>query len=95
MLEAAGWENSGKGYREKGGPLEVVFRFQYRPLQADGRVVTPMLQDAGFKVDLKILERGTYERTLKGTPPLSCRLSPPRGWPWMTWFSCFIPPASE
>ena len=69
MLEAAGWKDVGKGYREKGGqPLEVNFlAFNIARYRRMAEVATPMLQAAGFKVDLKILEAGDlYERTLKG-----------------------------
>ena len=69
ILEEAGWKDSGKGYREKGGqPLEVVFfAFNIARYKRMAEVVTPMLQAAGFKVDLKILEAGDlYERVLKG-----------------------------
>ena len=70
ILEAAGWKDSGKGYREKGGkPLEVNFlAFNIARYKRMAEVVTPMLQAAGFKVDLKILEAGDlYERVLKGS----------------------------
>ena len=69
ILETAGWKDSGKGYREKGGvPLEVNFlAFNIARYKRMAEVVTPMLQAAGFKVDLKILEAGDlYERVLKG-----------------------------
>jgi peptide/nickel transport system substrate-binding protein len=69
ILEAAGWKDSGKGYREKDGqPLEVNFlAFNIARYRRMAEVATPMLQAAGFKVDLKILEPGDlYERTLKG-----------------------------
>jgi peptide/nickel transport system substrate-binding protein len=69
ILEAAGWKDSGKGYREKGGqPLEVNFlAFNIARYKRMAEVVTPMLEAAGFKVDLKILEAGDlYERVLKG-----------------------------
>ena len=68
MLEEAGWKDSGKGYREKGGePLEVNFlAFNIARYKRMAEVATPMLQAAGFKVDLKILEPGDlYERVLK------------------------------
>ena len=69
ILETAGWKDSGKGYREKGGqPLEVNFlAFNIARYKRMAEVVTPMLEAAGFKVDLKILEAGDlYERVLKG-----------------------------
>jgi len=69
MLEEAGWKDSGKGYREKEGqPLEVIFfAFNIARYRRMAEVATPMLQAAGFKVDLKILEPGDlYERVLKG-----------------------------
>ncbi len=69
ILEAEGWKDSGTGYREKGGqPLEVIFlAFNIARYKRMAEVVTPMLQAAGFKVDLKILEAGDlYERVLKG-----------------------------
>ncbi len=69
MLEEAGWKDSGKGYREKEGqPLEVNFlAFNIARYRRMAEVATPMLQAAGFKVDLKILEPGDlYERVLKG-----------------------------
>ena len=69
ILESAGWKDSGKGYREKEGqPLEINFlAFNIARYKRMAEVITPMLQAAGFKVDLKILEAGDlYERVLKG-----------------------------
>jgi len=69
ILETSGWKDPGKGYREKGGqPLEVNFlAFNIARYKRMAEVVTPMLEAAGFKVDLKILEAGDlYERVLKG-----------------------------
>jgi peptide/nickel transport system substrate-binding protein len=70
ILDELGWkEAKGSGIREKDGrPLEVVFfAFNIARYKRMAEVVTPMLQEAGFKVDLRILEAGDlYERTLKG-----------------------------
>jgi peptide/nickel transport system substrate-binding protein len=70
LLDELGWkEAKSGGVREKDGqPLEVVFfAFNIARYKRMAEVVTPMLQQAGFKVDLKILEAGDlYERTLKG-----------------------------
>ncbi|MCP4626730.1 MAG: hypothetical protein GY850_24970 [bacterium] len=70
LLEEAGWKDTnGDGIREKDGqPLYVnFFAFNISRYKRMGEVATPMLQDVGFKVDLKILEPGDlYERVLKG-----------------------------
>ncbi len=69
ILEGLGWKDAGKGYREKDGqPLEVNFlAFNIARYKRMAEVATPMLQAAGFKVDMKILEAGDlYERVLKG-----------------------------
>ena len=89
ILEEAGWKDSGKGYREKGGqPLEVNFlAFNIARYKRMAEVATPMLQAAGFKVDLKILEPGDlYERVLKGEHHLLATgmVDQRGGWPWMT-----------
>lgn len=69
LLEEAGWKVGRDGVRMKDGkPLEVVFlAFTIARYKRMAEVATPMLQEAGFKVDLKILEAGDlYERVLKG-----------------------------
>lgn len=69
LLDEAGWKVGRDGVRVKDGqPLEVVFlAFTIARYRRMAEVATPMLQEAGFKVDLKILEAGDlYERTLKG-----------------------------
>ena len=70
LLDEAGWKDTdGDGIREKDGqPLYVNFlAFNIARYKRMGEVATPMLQDVGFKVDLKILEPGDlYERVLKG-----------------------------
>jgi peptide/nickel transport system substrate-binding protein len=68
LLEEAGWKDSGKGYREKDGqPLDLVFMaFSIARYKRMAEVATPMLEAAGFKVDLKILEAGDlYARLLR------------------------------
>lgn len=70
LLDEAGWKDTdGDGVRDKNGqPLLVNFlAFNIARYKRMGEVATPMLQEAGFKVDLKILEPGDlYERVLKG-----------------------------
>ena len=70
LLAEAGWKDTnGDGIREKDGqPLYVNFlAFNIARYKRMGEVATPMLQDVGFEVDLKILEPGDlYERVLKG-----------------------------
>lgn len=69
LLDEAGWKVGPDGVRMKDDqPLEVVFlAFSIARYKRMAEVVTPMLQEAGFKVDLKILEAGDlYERVLKG-----------------------------
>jgi len=69
LLDEAGWKVGRDGVRVKDGqPLEVVFlAFSIARYKRMAEVATPMLQEAGFKVDLKILEAGDlYERVLKG-----------------------------
>jgi peptide/nickel transport system substrate-binding protein len=70
LLEEAGWKDTdGDGVRDKDGQsLEVNFlAFSIARYKRMAEVATPMLQEAGFKVDLKILEAGDlYERVLKG-----------------------------
>lgn len=70
LLDEAGWKDTnGDGIREKDGkPLEVNFlAFNIARYKRMAEVATPMLQEAGIKVDLKILEAGDlYERVLKG-----------------------------
>lgn len=70
LLDEAGWKDTdGDGIRDKDGqPLYVNFlAFNIARYKRMGEVATPMLQDVGFKVDLKILEPGDlYERVLKG-----------------------------
>jgi peptide/nickel transport system substrate-binding protein len=70
LLDEAGWKDTnGDGIREKDGqPLYVNFlAFSIARYKRMGEVATPMLQDVGFQVDLKILEAGDlYERVLKG-----------------------------
>jgi peptide/nickel transport system substrate-binding protein len=69
ILDELGWKDTGKGYREKDGqPLEVKFlAFSIPRYKRIAEVATPMLEKAGFKVDLQILEAGNlYEKTLKG-----------------------------
>lgn len=70
LLDEAGWRDTdGDGVRDKDGqPLEVNFlAFNIARYKRMGEVATPMLQEVGFKVDLKILEPGDlYERVLKG-----------------------------
>jgi peptide/nickel transport system substrate-binding protein len=70
LLDEAGWKDTnGDGVREKDGqPLYVNFlAFSIARYKRMAEVVTPMLQDVGFQVDLKILEAGDlYERVLKG-----------------------------
>jgi peptide/nickel transport system substrate-binding protein len=69
ILDELGWKDTGKGYREKDGqPLEVKFlAFSIPRYKRMAEVATPMLEKAGFKVDLQILEAGNlYEKTLKG-----------------------------
>jgi peptide/nickel transport system substrate-binding protein len=70
LLDEAGWKDTnGDGVREKDGqPLYVNFlAFSIARYKRMGEVATPMLQDVGFQVDLKILEAGDlYERVLKG-----------------------------
>jgi peptide/nickel transport system substrate-binding protein len=69
LLDEAGWKVGSDGVRMKDGqPLEVVFlAFSIARYKRMAEVATPMLQEAGFKVDLKILEAGDlYERVLKG-----------------------------
>ena len=69
ILDELGWKDSGKGYREKDGrPLEVKFlAFSIPRYKRIAEVATPMLEKAGFRVDLQILEAGNlYEKTLKG-----------------------------
>jgi peptide/nickel transport system substrate-binding protein len=73
ILEGLGWKDSGKGYREKDGtPLEVEFlAFNMPMFKRIAEVTAPMLEKAGFKVNLKILEAGDlYERVLKGNHDL-------------------------
>ena len=68
LLEEAGWKDSGKGYREKDGqPLDLVFMaFSIARYKRMAEVAAPMLEAAGFKVDLKILEAGDlYARLLR------------------------------
>lgn len=69
LLDEAGWKVGSDGVRMKDGqPLEVVFlAFTIARYKRMAEVATPMLEEAGFKVDLKILEAGDlYERVLKG-----------------------------
>jgi peptide/nickel transport system substrate-binding protein len=69
LLDEAGWKVGRDGVRVKDDqPLEVVFlAFTIARYKRMAEVATPMLQEAGFKVDLKILEAGDlYERVLKG-----------------------------
>jgi peptide/nickel transport system substrate-binding protein len=69
LLDKAGWKVGSDGVRMKDGkPLEVVFlAFTIARYKRMAEVATPMLEEAGFKVDLKILEAGDlYERVLKG-----------------------------
>ncbi len=70
MLEAAGWKDTnGDGVREKDGKeLFVNFlAFNIARYKRMGEVATPMLEEAGFKVKLQILEPGDlYQRTLAG-----------------------------
>jgi peptide/nickel transport system substrate-binding protein len=73
ILEELGWKDAGKGYREKdGAPLEVEFlAFNMPMFKRIAEVTAPMLEKAGFKVNLKILEAGDlYERVLKGNHDL-------------------------
>lgn len=73
ILEELGWKDSGKGYREKDGTaLEVEFlAFNMPMFKRIAEVTAPMLEKAGFKVNLKILEAGDlYERVLKGNHDL-------------------------
>ena len=68
LLEEAGWKDSGKGYREKDGqPLDLVLMaFSIARYKRMAEVAAPMLEAAGFKVDLKILEAGDlYARVLR------------------------------
>lgn len=68
LLEEAGWKDTdGDGVREKNGQeLEVVFMaFTIARYKRMAEVATPMLEAAGFKVKLLILEAGDlYERVL-------------------------------
>lgn len=69
LLDEAGWKVGRDGVRMKDGqPLEVNFlSFSIARYKRMAEVATPMLQEAGFKVDLKILEAGDlYEQVLKG-----------------------------
>ena len=70
ILEAAGWKDTnGDGVREKDGKeLFVNFlAFNIARYKRMGEVATPMLEKAGFKVKLQILEPGDlYQRTLAG-----------------------------
>lgn len=70
MLDAAGWKDTnGDGVREKDGKeLFVNFlAFNIARYKRMGEVATPMLEAAGFKVKLQILEPGDlYQRTLAG-----------------------------
>jgi peptide/nickel transport system substrate-binding protein len=70
LLDEAGWKDTdGDGIRDKDGqPLFVNFlAFNIARYKRMAEVATPMLQEAGFKVDLKILEPGDlYERVLQG-----------------------------
>jgi len=69
MLDEAGWKVGGQGFREKDGkPLAINFlAFNIARYKRMGEVAAPMLEAAGFKVDLQILEPGDlYERVLKG-----------------------------
>jgi peptide/nickel transport system substrate-binding protein len=70
MLEAAGWKDAnGDGVREKNGKeLAIEFlAFNIARYKRMAEVATPMLQEAGFKVNLQILEAGDlYQRTLAG-----------------------------
>lgn len=69
LLDEAGWKVGPGSVRMKDGqPLEVVFlAFTIARYKRMAEVVTPMLEEAGFKVDLKIIEAGDlYERVLKG-----------------------------
>lgn len=68
LLEEAGWKDTdGDGVREKNGQeLELVFMaFTIARYKRMAEVATPMLEAAGFKVKLLILEAGDlYERVL-------------------------------
>ena len=70
ILEAAGWKDTnGDGVREKDGKeLFVNFlAFNIARYKRMGEVAAPMLEAAGFKVKLQILEPGDlYQRTLAG-----------------------------
>jgi peptide/nickel transport system substrate-binding protein len=70
ILEAAGWKDTnGDGVREKDGKeLFVNFlAFNIARYKRMGEVSAPMLEAAGFKVKLQILEPGDlYQRTLAG-----------------------------
>ncbi len=71
LLEEAGWKDTDKdGIREKDGEkLDLVFMsFTMPRYKRAAEVVQPMLQEAGFKVKLEILEAGDlYARIRAGS----------------------------